>query len=144
MRAIEEVVMKKAIALAGTIALVAALPAAAGGVRNSVQIRHQARGCHTWSVNGGAYRASSTMGVARGALVTFTNNDIMRHTLIQTAGPKVTIGSARMARIGAHAYITFTSPGQYRFITRFGEDYPGMDMKTIGEDNVLTLKVIVR
>ncbi len=137
--------MKRTIALAGTIALVAALPAAAGGVQNTVQIRHQVRGCHTWSANGGAYTAHATMGVSRGALVTFTNKDIMRHTLIQTSGPKVTIGSARMARVGAHAYITFTRAGQYRFVTRFGEDYPGMDqMETIGEDNVLTLKVIVR
>jgi plastocyanin len=144
MRPYKEVVMKRTFVLMVALALVAALPAGARQARNTVQIRHQERGCHTWSVNGGRYRAHATMGVERGALVTFTNKDVMRHTLIQTAGPKVTIGSAKMARIGAQAFITFTRPGEYRFTTKFGEDYPGVDLETIGEDNVLTLTVIVR
>jgi plastocyanin len=144
MRPYKEVVMKRTFVLMVALALVAALPAGARQGQNTVQIRHQERGCHTWSVNGGPYRAHATIGVARGALVTFTNKDVMRHTLIQTAGPKVTIGSAKMARIGAQAFITFTRPGLYRFTTKFGEDYPGMERETRGEDNVLTLQVIVR
>jgi plastocyanin len=136
--------MKRTLALATAIAAVVAVPAAAGPPQSTVTIRHQMRGCHAWSASGGAYRAHLTMGVSRGALVTFTNNDVMPQTLIQRSGPKVTIGSARMARIGAHAYVTFTRPGAYKFVTKFGEDYPGMDMHTIGEDNVLTLTVIVR
>lgn len=136
--------MKRALALTGLAALIAVLPANARQNYNTVQIRHQTRGCHAWSVNGGAYARVATMGVARGALVTFTNNDVMRHTLIQTGGPKVVIGSARMAKIGARAYITFTRPGLYRFTTKFAEDYAGMDMETIGKDSVLGLRVIVR
>jgi plastocyanin len=136
--------MKRAIALVGLAALFATLPASAGSLQNTVRIRHQVQGCHTWSANGGAFRAHPIMGVARGALVTFTNNDIMRHALIQTSGPRVTIGHAQMGKIGAHAYVTFTKAGVYGFTTKFGEDYPGMEMETHGPDNVLTLRVIVR
>ena len=40
------------------------------------------------------------------------------------------------------AQITFTKPGVYHFTTKAGEDYMA-GMKTIGEDNVLRLTVVV-
>ena len=46
--------------------------------------------------------------------------------------------------MGASLKVTFTQPGVYHFTTKPGEDYPGMNgMKTIGEDNVLRLTVVV-
>jgi hypothetical protein len=48
-----------------------------------------------------------------------------------------------MGRMGAATRITFAHRGVYSFSTKAGEDYM-QGMQTIGEDNVLHLKVIVR
>lgn len=129
-----------------TATVVAAFFAASAQASSStsVVIRHQMRGCHTWAVNSGHYKASQVVRIARGTTVKFTNNDVMRHTLIKTRGPRVAIKHAKMGHIGATAKIRFTKAGVYKFKTTFGEDYPGMgDMKTIGEDNTLRLTVYV-
>jgi plastocyanin len=127
--------------------VVAALLVAAsaqGGSTTSVVIRHQMRGCHAWSVNGSAYKPSQVVRLARGSVVRFTNNDVMPHTLIQTKGTKVTISHAKMGHMSARAKVVFSHAGIYKFKTKAGEDYPGMDgMKTTGEDNVLRLTVRV-
>jgi len=47
-----------------------------------------------------------------------------------------------LARMGAATRITFAHPGVYRFTTKAGEDYMA-GVKTLGEDNVLTLTVRV-
>jgi plastocyanin len=122
-------------------------------------IRHQVRGCHAWSVNGGAFKVSQTVRLTRGSTLTVVNNDVMAHKLIKTAGPKVTMhtvpshlgdmshqfkGPGVMAHMGAAVHVTFSKAGVYRFTTKAGEDYMNMKgMETIGEDNVLTLKVVV-
>jgi plastocyanin len=110
-----------------------------------ITIRHQLRGCHTWSVNGGAYRAAQHVKLARGGTITFVNNDMMPHRLVLKSGPAVKfIGRANMNHMAASAKVRFAHAGTYRFMTKAGEDYKNMgDAKTIGEDNVLTLKVVV-
>ena len=109
-----------------------------------VVIQHQVRGCHAWSVNGGAVAASRSARVATGGSAMFVDNDIMPHKLILTKGPAVKfVGNASMNHMGASVKVIFTRAGTYRFTTRFGEDYKGIDMKTIGEDNVLHLTITV-
>jgi plastocyanin len=109
-----------------------------------VLIKHQTRGCHAWSVNGGAFAASRTARLATGGSVTFMDNDIMSHKLILTSGPAVTfVGKPAMNRMGATVKVVFTKAGTYRFTTKPGEDYKGMALKTTGEDNVLHLIVKV-
>jgi plastocyanin len=109
-----------------------------------VVIQHQMRGCHAWSVNGGAVAASRSARLATGGSATFTDNDIMPHKLILTRGPAVKfVGNAAMNHMGASVKVVFTKAGTYRFTTKAGEDYKGMAMKTIGEDNVLHLTVTV-
>jgi plastocyanin len=109
-----------------------------------VLIRHQMRGCHAWSVNRGAFRVSQTARLARGGSATFTDNDIMPHKLILTSGPAVKfVGTAAMNHMGATVKVVFTKAGTYRFATKAGEDYKGMAMKTVGEDNVLHLTITV-
>jgi hypothetical protein len=50
-----------------------------------------------------------------------------------------------MGHMSATATVVFRHAGVYKLKTKAGEDYPGMQgMKTIGEDNVLRLTVIVR
>ena len=137
----------KLLALATALAalVVAGTAAAASPPHASILIRHQMRGCHTWSVNGGTFKASQTVTLRRGTLLSVTNNDVMPHTLVLVSGPTLRIAPARLAHMGAATKLTFTRPGIYRFMTKAGEDYPAMaGMKTIGEDNVLRLTVTVR
>jgi plastocyanin len=128
--------------VASLIAATAA--AAATGGHASLLIRHQVRGCHAWSVDGGAFKTTQTLKVRHGSVLVVTNNDIMPHTLVLTSGPKVRIARPRLGHMGASLALTLARPGTYHFTTKPGEDYPGMDgMKTIGEDNVLRVTVVV-
>jgi plastocyanin len=141
------------LALAGILA--ASAPAAAN--QASLVIRHQARGCHSWSLNGGAYAPSQAVVLNRGGSVSITNNDVMPHQLIKTSGPAVAItrlssgmgmgksssSPAMLGRMGAAARLTFTSAGVYHFMTKPGEDYM-KGIKTVGDDNVLRLTVRVK
>jgi plastocyanin len=109
-----------------------------------VLIQHQMRGCHAWSVNGGAFSVSRTARLAVGGSVTFTDNDIMPHKVVLTSGPAVKfVHGAAMTKMGASVKVLFPKAGTYRFTTKAGEDYKGITMKTIGEDNVLRLTVTV-
>lgn len=128
---------------AAAIAAIAA-SSAVGSTAVSVTIRHQAHGCHTWAAAGHAFASSQSVKVTRGTAMIFTNDDVMPHTLIQLAGPKVALQAPKMGHTGAHATIVLKTPGVYRFGTKAGEDYKGVTLKTTGEDNVLTLKVVVR
>ena len=125
-----------------TAILALAAPAGAGS-NAQVTIRHATKGCHTWAVNDQAYRATQHVTVTRGTTFTLMNKDVMPHTLIQLAGPKVTLGHALLNHMGASTKFTLSKSGTYRFGTKAGEDYKGIAVKTIGEDNILRLTVVV-
>jgi plastocyanin len=143
------------------LGLVLVVPAGATPGKASVTIRHQVRGCHAWAIGSGAYKPSQVLKLTTGSVVTFTNNDVMPHKLFQLAGPAVVAKNLKtpgyhmgmglrgpfapgmMARMGASTRVTFAHPGVYTFTTKAGEDYM-QGMQTVGEDNVLHLKVIVR
>ena len=112
--------------------------------KSTITIRHQMKGCHAWSVNGGPYRASQQTVLARGGTITFVDNDVMPHKLIQTSGPKATLVTPAMSRMGATAKVVFPKKGTYTFVTKAGEDYPfAAGVKTLGRDNVLRLTVVI-
>jgi plastocyanin len=126
-------------------ATVTAASAAAAPPSVQVLIRHQTRGCHAWAVNNNAFKPTQLVKVAPGTVFTFTDNDVMPHTLVQLSGPKLTLHGAFMHTMGARATTKFLHKGTYVFKTKAGEDYPNMHMgETIGEDNVLKLTVIVK
>ena len=144
--------------LTGFAVTVAASAAPGGG---TLVIRHQARGCHTWSLNGGAFKATQTIHLAGGGSIVVTNNDVMFHKLVKLSGPAMSFtlvkaGSAMpmmhtvklpwepgmMGRPGATVKMTFPTAGVYKLRTVVGEDYMKMP-ETIGEDNVLRLTVVV-
>jgi plastocyanin len=143
--------MKRLLTLVSGLALVAALATAATADvyaatkapgKATIVIRHQVSGCHTWSLNGGAYRATLTAHLARGGTIRFVDNDMMPHQLIQKAGPAVRfLGRATMGHMSASVTVSFPKAGVYHFGTKAGEDYT--PMKTIGEDNALRLTVKV-
>jgi plastocyanin len=133
-----------ALVAATAIAAVAASSAAAGS-SIGVTIHHQLRGCHTWAVAGHTFAPSQSVKVAAGTSITFTNQDLMPHTLVQLAGPKLSLLAPKMGHMNARTTIVLKTPGVYKFKTVAGEDYPSAgEVKTIGEDNVLKLTVIVK
>ena len=139
--------MKRTLGLIGLIsgaALALALGAAAakpsGG---TLLIQHQTKGCHAWSYNGNAFKAAQTAHLKRGATIKVVDNDVMSHVLIQKSGPAAKfVGKAAMSHMGSFVKVVFAKAGVYTFTTKAGEDY-FKGVKTIGEDNVLTLKVVV-
>jgi hypothetical protein len=155
---------KRTLTILGALSIAASLAAAgtAGAVptRASLAIRHQVRGCHSWSFNGGAFKTTQAIALKRGAWLTITNNDVMPHAVIKVAGPSVRYvnlqtGMAGMSlagkaapgamnHMGASTKVQLAKAGVYRFTTKPGEDYKSMSgMKTVGEDNVLRLTVTV-
>jgi plastocyanin len=130
----------------GALVLAAGAVMASSAFAHSPQaqltIKHQIRGCHSWSFNNGPYKASLKINVAPGTTLSVVDNDVMPHKLIQLSGPKLHLVSPGMKHMSATAHVTFLKKGTYRFTTKASEDYmPGM--KTIGEDNVLRLTVSV-
>jgi plastocyanin len=153
--------MKRTVLLTalGADVLAIALPASAAPGGASLVIRHQVRGCHSWSQNGGAWKATQHIRLARGSSLVVTNNDVMFHKVVKVSGPAVVFkllktGSAMkgtvklpwapglMGRPGATLKVTFPKAGVYRLVTKFGEDYMPMGA-TLGEDNVLHAIVTV-
>ena len=153
--------MKRTVLLTalGAAVLAIALPASAAPGGASLVIRHQVRGCHSWSLNGGAWKATQHIRLARGGSLVVTNNDVMFHKVVKVSGPAVVFkllktGSAMkgtvklpwapglMGRPGATLKVTFPKAGVYRLMTKFGEDYMPMGA-TLGEDNVLHAIVTV-
>ena len=135
--------MKRTLIAAALTALAVAATALAASPAVHVTIRHQVQGCHSWSINGGAWKAVQTVKLASGASIVFKNTDVMPHKLIQLSGPKLTLGkAANMNKMSATYKLTFTKAGVYKLGTAAGEDYM-KGVKTVGEDNVLRLTVRV-
>jgi plastocyanin len=124
------------------VALAVAVPAGATAPV-PIRIQHQLHGCHAWSVANGPFTATQMLHTRAGTAFRVTNNDVMPHTLVQLAGPRVVLSNPRMSHMGATAALTLRAPGVYRFTTKAGEDYPGIHVTTIGKDNVLQLTVVV-
>jgi plastocyanin len=136
--------MKASLAFLAAAASAAAFAGqAAAGSNVGITIRHQLVGCHSWAVGNGPYKATQQLSIMRGTSLTFTDNDVMSHTIVQLSGPKLAIHGARLAKIGAHTVVFLGKPGTYVFGTKAGEDYT-KGVVTKGEDNVLRLIVTVK
>ena len=139
--------MKTAIALSAAAVLgttVVGVCAAASPNNARVTIRHQTAHCHAWALNSGPYAAHLDTSVAVGGTIIVTNNDVMPHRLIEKSGPNAVLSSSpSMSHVGAKLKVMFPRAGTYIFTTKAGEDYM-KGVKTTGDDNVLTLKVVVR
>jgi hypothetical protein len=125
------------------VAVAVAVPAGAARAPVQIRIQHELHGCHSWSVANGTFGAARVFHARAGTTFTITNNDVMPHTLVQLAGPRVVLSHPRMGHVSATTALTLLKPGIYKFTTKAGEDYPGVHVKTIGEDNVLRLTVTV-
>jgi plastocyanin len=133
-----------ALGLVALAALAVSSAAPAGGT-GTIAIRHQMRGCHSWSFNSGPFKSSLSVSVRTGTVLRITNNDVMPHKLVQTAGLKLRLAHPNMSKMASSATVTLAQKGVYRFTTKPGEDYAWAgSMKTVGEDNVLHLIVRVK
>jgi plastocyanin len=137
--------MKAFLALLTVAAATAAFAgqAAAGSSNVGITIQHVKVGCHSWSIGSGPLKPTQSLTVKAGTTLTFTNNDVMPHTLIQLTGSKVALTGKLMSSMGAKAKIVLTKPGTYVFGTKAGEDYT-KGIVTVGEDHVLRLVVTVK
>jgi hypothetical protein len=132
-----------AVGFAATAALTGSALAAPHSA--TLTIRHEVRGCHSWSLNNVRWSPTQAITLARGARLTVVDNDVMPHTLVQLAGPKAHLTSPAMSKMGARAQVTFPARGVYVLGTKAGEDYKAMSgIKTVGPDNVLRLIVTVK
>lgn len=149
--------MATATALGAAAALLPAAGLAAPGSASLV-IRHQLRGCHEWSLNGGNYSATQALKLSRGGSLTITDNDLMPHQLMVLSGPavaerlvkpgnpstgklKAPYKAGLMPHLGATLRVKFTKPGVYKLTSKSGDDY--VPLKTVGTDNVLRITVVV-
>jgi plastocyanin len=136
--------MKASLTLLAVAASAAAFAGQAAASSNiGITIRHQLVGCHSWAVGNGAYKPTQMVTIKAGSSLTFTDNDVMSHTIVQLTGPRLTLIGARLGKMGAHTRIVLRKPGTYVFGTKAGEDYT-KGVVTKGEDNVLRLVVTVK
>ncbi len=136
-----------------------ALTGSAAPKSATLVIKHQVRGCHSWSLNGGKMQVVQRIQLARGGSLVIRNDDVMPHQLVKTTGPAMVVklihpgmmgkgmmkdpfAKGMMGRMDATLKVTFPSKGVYRLITKPGEDYYEVG-ETIGEDNVLRAIVTV-
>lgn len=128
-----------------TIGAATVLAGSAAAATPSVQIsiHHQVKGCHAWAIGNGPFRATQHLAAARGTTVTVTDSDLMPHLLFQVSGPKVSLHTPNMSKPDAQASFKLLTRGTYVFKTKAGEDWV-KGVKTVGEDNVLKLIVVVR
>jgi len=78
--------MKTFVALLAVLALgtlVATSAVAASPRHASINIRHQLKGCHSWSIDNKPFAAHVNAKLATGGSITFTNHDVMPHQLIR-------------------------------------------------------------
>jgi plastocyanin len=137
--------MRTILVIVAAVAATAFAGSAVASPGTQITIRHQMQGCHTWAVGSSAFKASQSVAAQPRTTFVLTNNDVMPHTLVQLGGPRVALAHAKLAHMGASTRFTLRATGVYTFKTKPGEDYPGMGaMKTIGADNVLRLRIVVK
>ena len=131
------------VVLAAGIAAAAFTGQAAAASSVAITIHHQKAGCHAWAIGSGAYKVVQTLTVKPGTTLTFTNDDVMGHRLLQLVGPTVGLVGRNMNKMGAHATLVLSKPGAYVFGTKEGNDYY-KGVVTTGPDNILRLVVTVK
>lgn len=139
--------MKLLVILAVVAASLAGAVSAGAGIELRITIRHEQNGCHSWSVNNGAWRATQAVTVHAGATIEFMNDDLMTHRLVELSGPKLAMPPTMVESTFKHpgggtVELTFAHRGVYRLRTVDGDE-GGKPTGTVGADNVLRLTVRV-
>jgi hypothetical protein len=155
--------MKRAISVTAAAAVLAAVLAtsalATPAPSNTLVISHMVKGCHIWSLNGAKPAVNQVIKLHPGQSLTIRNTDVMPHQLVKTSGSAVTMrlivsgvastgtlkapyAAGLMPHMASVLRVSFPKAGTYLLKTKAGEDYMA-GVKTVGEDNVLKVRVIV-
>lgn len=104
-------------------------------------IVHVQKGCHAWS-RGSASAPGLKVVLRRGQRLTVVNQDLDAHRFVRVSGPKIALGKTMM--MNDRVTLRFRKKGVYKLRTK-KVAVPGMpEIKTIGPDNVLVMRVVVR
>jgi hypothetical protein len=76
-----------------------------GAKAASLVIQHTSAGCHNWSLNGSALATHQIARLQHGNGITVTDDDVMPHELIQTAGPAAQMAGMEMGTMGAQSTV---------------------------------------
>src|SRR5690349_19581646 len=88
----------------GTALVAFAVPASGSPGSATLVIRHQMRGGHSWSLNGGAYKVAQHVTIRKGGSLVVTNNDVMPHQLVKLAGPALAMKLIKVGGMGVNAH----------------------------------------
>jgi len=86
-----------------------------------------------------SFTVTARDGAARAGILHTAHGEV-RTPAFLPVGTKATVN---MHKPGAKTTVTFSKAGTYTFTTKAGEDYPGVNAPTKGEDNTLRLVVTV-
>jgi hypothetical protein len=105
-----------------------------------LEILHFVRGCHVWSSN---HKAVARLVVHRGTRLAIRPSCPMDFDFRQVAGPKLAFGRPRVYA-GTTRTVVFRTRGVYRLVAKNVQSSEEMGLQTLGEDNRLTLTVVVK
>jgi hypothetical protein len=106
-------------------------------------IVHVVHGCHAWSTATRIVGPTRRMTVARGTRLVVRVNCPMDFVFVQTAGPKLKLGTGR-SYAGTRRTIVFAKAGLYKLKAKNVQTSEERGLDTLGPDNTLTLTVRVK
>lgn len=129
-------------ALAAALAPAALAAPAPAPARVQVEITHAVRGCHQWGRGQAKFGAAYKTAVRAGGRVDVRESEQMTFDVTQLAGPAIALGDQLVP--GETQSFVFAKPGTYRLKLVNTERSTDVGLQSLGEDNVLTLTVVVK
>jgi uncharacterized membrane protein YdfJ with MMPL/SSD domain len=135
---------KRTALLAASLLLALAAPTgAAASPTIRLAIAHVVQHCHVWRRSTKLLGPSAKLTVARGTRLVIRADCPMDFDYVQTAGPRLALGSPRTFA-GDARVIVFRKAGVYRLRATNVQAPEDRGLVTLGETNTLTLVVVVR
>ena len=117
--------------------------AAAASPTVRMAIVHTVSGCHVWQTGTTTRGPATKVTLKRGTRLELRATCPMDFDLFQVAGPKLALGAPRMYA-GTTRTLVFRKPGVYRLTAKNVQSSEQQGLQTLGQDNTLTLSVVVR
>jgi hypothetical protein len=138
--------MRTLLAALAVAALGVALPvggAAAVSPTFRMTIIHTVSGCHVWQVGSKSLSPSARIVLERGTRLQIRAGCPMDFDFRQVAGPTLALG-ARRTYGGTTRTIVFRRAGVYRLVVTNVQSSAERGFQTLGPDNTLSLRIVVR
>ena len=126
------------VVLALSLGALAVSQAGAARPPTVLEIKHYFRGCHVFAKN---EKPTINVRLRKGDRIRILDHDVMDFDLIQTTGPRVSLGDPRLRRSETRLLV-FRKPGLYRFEARTPRPPRSSGCRRSGPDN--TLRITVR